>query len=199
MVRGNENSRLCLACLVRSLVHLPIKEAEILAKTYYQYYTNVTYFTCAECLVWHGKISTDPASFPNRHDGCERQILAFRRKELAYHREKERGMRHLAEAELRRRELFAAAKEALGVNNGKAKDLFAQAALIDLYIPEIERLVEEKEAVLKEDRTLRARLCKLFARAYSDKFGWPRYERLPEPMRIARERAGIERIKELLA
>lgn len=170
-----------------------------MAKTYYQYYTNVTYLTCAECLIWHGKISTDPASFPNRHDGCERQTLTFSRKELAYHREKERGMRHLAEAELRRRELFAAGKEALGVDNGKAKDLFAQAALIDLYIPEIEGLVEEKEAALKEDEALRACLSKLFARAYSDKFGWPRYERLPEPMRIAREQAGIKRIRELFA
>ena len=170
-----------------------------MAKTYYQYYTNVSYRTCAECLVWHGKISTAPASFPNRHDGCERQILAFSRKELAYRREKERGMRHLAEAELRRRELFAAGKEALGVDNGKAEDLFAQAVLIDLYIPEIERVVEEKEAVLREDGTLRTRLCKLFVRAYSDKFGWPRYERLPEPMRIAREQAGIKRIRELFA
>jgi len=166
-------------------------------KTYYQYYTNVAYLTCKECLSWHGKISTDPESFPKRQDGCERKLLAFSHKELDYHREKQRQMRAIAKAELRRRDLVTEAKEALGVDNEKAVDLLAQAAQIDSYIPEMERLAKEKEALLKKDAALRERLRKLFARAYSDKFGWPRYERLPELMRIAREQAGIKRINEL--
>lgn len=168
-------------------------------KTYYQYYTNVTYLTCKECLAWHGKISNNPESFPKRQDGCERKILAFSRKELDYHREKQQQMRALAKAELRRRELVTEAKEALGVDNEKAVDLLAQAVQIDSYIPEMERLAKEKGALFKEDAALRERLGKLFARAYSDKFGWPRYERLPELMRIAREQAGIKRINELFA
>lgn len=168
-------------------------------KIYYQYYTNVTHLTCPECLAWHGKISTDPDSFPNQRDGCERKILPFNRKALDSHREKERRMRSLAEAELRRRTLFAEAKQALGADNDEALALFTRAVQTDLYIPEIERLVEEKKSVLKEDRDLCNRLGNLFARAYSAKFGWPRYERLPELMRIAREQAGIKRIKELFA
>lgn len=168
-------------------------------KTYYQYYTNVTYLTCPGCLAWHGRISTDPEGFPDRQDGCERKILAFGRKELDYHREQERQMRAIAQAELTRRELFNEGRHALGVDNEKAVDLLTRAAQIDLYIPEVEQLVVEKQVLLKNDAPLRERLCKLFARAYSDKFGWPRYERLPEQMRIARERAGIARIKELFA
>jgi hypothetical protein len=168
-------------------------------KTYYQYYTNVTYLTCPECLSWHGKISEDPQGFPDRRDGCERKLLPFSRKELKAYREKERQMCVLAQAELTRRDLFQEAKNTLGVDNDRAVELFQQAAQIDLYVPEIERLHEEKSAVLDKDPTLRKTLGKLFARAYSDKFGWPRYERLPEQMRLAREQAGVKRIRELFA
>ena len=108
-------------------------------------------------------------------------------------------MRQLAQDELTRRALFAAATDAVGIDNEKAIELFSQAARIDLYIPDVVRLAEGQEAFLKNDVTLRERLGKLFTRAYSDKFGWPRYERLAEPMRIAREQAGISRIRELFS
>jgi len=168
-------------------------------KTYYQYYTNVTYSTCPACLAWHGKIGKSPDAFPDRQDGCERQIRCFNKKELDYHREQERLMRQLAKDELTRRALFAEATDAVGMDNEKAIELFTQAARIDLYIPDVVRLAEGQETILKKDDTLRERLGKLFTRAYSDKFGWPRYERLAEPMRIARERAGISRIRELFS
>lgn len=167
-------------------------------KTYYQYYTNVNYLSCADCLAWHGKISTDPKSFPNQRDSCERKILALEHKDIKYSREKARRMRNIANAELTRRELFADARKALGNDNEAAIDLLTKAAEIDVYIPEIERLVSENEEIFQSDETLRQRLCKLFAQSYSDKFGWPRYELLPEPMRLLRERAGIARIKQLL-
>ena len=67
------------------------KEKKMKRKDYHQYYTNVTYRTCPDCLAWHGRISTDPKRFPDRDDGCARRVLAFSRKELAYHQEKERG------------------------------------------------------------------------------------------------------------
>ena len=168
-------------------------------RTYYQYYTNVTYSTCPACLAWHGKIGKSPTAFPDRQDGCERRILSFNKKKLDYHREQERLMRQLAKDELTRRALFAEATDTVEIDNEKAVELFSQAAQIDLYIPDVVRLVEEKESVLKQDNTLRERLRKLFTRAYSDKFGKPRYERLAEPMRIAREQAGISRIRELLS
>jgi len=167
-------------------------------KTYYQYYTNVNYLSCADCLACHGKISTDPTRFPNRRDSCERKILALEHKDIKYSREKARRMRAAAKAELTRRGLLSDAREALGNDNEEAIDLFAKAAKIDVYISEIEQLTRENEEVFQSDETLRQRLCKLFAQSYSDKFGWPRYELLPEPMRFLREQAGIARIKQLL-
>ena len=168
-------------------------------KTYYQYYTNVTYLTCPECLARHGRIVKDPARLPDRRDRCERKLLAFPRKELRFYRQKARQMRALAKAELRRRELVREASDALGQDNEKAIELFRQAVRIDLYIPELEELRRTKDAIFSQDPTLSERLRALFTRAYSDKFGWPRYERLPERMRIAREQAGIKRIDELFA
>ena len=168
-------------------------------KTYYQYYTNVTYSTCPACLGWHGKIAKSPNAFPDRQDGCERRILPFNRKKLGHHRDQERLMRQSAQDELTRRALFAEATDTVGINNEKAVELFSQAVRIDLYIPDVVRLAEEKQSVLRQDDTLRERLRKLFTRAYSDKFGRPRYERLAEAMRIAREQDGIRRIKELFS
>ena len=168
-------------------------------KTYYQYYTNITYSTCPACLAWHGKIARSPNAFPDRQDGCERRILAFDKKALDYHREQERLMRGSAQDELTRRALFAEAVESIGKDNEKALGLFGQAAQIDLYLPDVVRLVEEKTAVLKQDGALRERLRRLFVRAYSDKFGKHRYERLAEGMRLSREQAGIRRIKEPLS
>jgi len=167
-------------------------------KTYYQYYTNITYSTCPDCLAWHGRIAKSPNAFPNRQDGCERRILTFDKETLDHHRDQERLMRQLAQDELARRALFAEATDALGIDNEQAVDLFHQAAQIDLYLPDVVRLVQEKGSVLNEDDTLRERLRTVFIRAYSDKFGRPRYERLAEGMRIAREQNGIRRIKELL-
>jgi len=167
-------------------------------KIYYQYFTNITHSTCPDCLAWHGKIAKSQNTFPDRQDGCERQILTFDKEKLDYHRDQERLMRQLAQDELARRSLFAEATNAIGNDNEKAVDLFRQAAQIDLYLPDVVRFVEEKGSVLNEDDTLRERLRAVFTRAYSDKFGRPRYERLAEGMRIAREQDGIRRIKELL-
>jgi len=166
-------------------------------RTYYQYYTNVTYLTCADCLAWHGKILSNAEGFPNRNDDCERKILPFSGGKLKEYREKERRMRARANAELERRELFSNGKALLGVNDDQAVELLAKTTQVDVYIPELEELYEDKGSVLEENRGIKEKLRKLFAKAYSDKFGWPRYELLPEPMRIARERAGIKRINEL--
>lgn len=171
----------------------------MLTRRYYQYYTNVTYLTCPECLSWHGKIARRPQGLPDRKDGCERRLLAFSPRELDYHREQERRMRAAAEAELVRRDLLAQASDALGSDNDVALSLFRQAVAVDLHVPEVEALREKRREPLEADPALRRSLRALFAKAYSDKFGHPRYERLPEEMRLARERAGIARINELLA
>jgi len=166
-------------------------------RTYYQYYTNVTYLTCPDCLGRHGRIARSPEAFPKPNDSCEHRILSFPRKELKERREAEKTMRRLAKAEVARRALFREATLALGEDDERALELFARAARVDLYIPDLEELFEKRHAFLNGSSELRHRLRDLFARAYSDKFGWPRYELLPERMRIARENAGLERIKEL--
>ncbi len=166
------------------------------SKTYYQYYTNVTYSTPAECLALHGRIASAPSEFPH-DDDCPRRILSFPRGELSYYREQARKMRAIAQAELRRRKLFREAEEALEEDPEMALELFTQASQIETYVPELELLLEKRGNFLSRTPELRRQLGEIFYRAYSDKFGRQRYERFPERMRLAREQAGLSRIKEL--
>jgi len=163
----------------------------------YQYYTNVSYVTCGKCLAWHGVIKRNPDRFPNHDDGCERSILAVPWKQRKEFREKRRRMRNAAQSELARRKLFETGTAKLAENPDQAIDLFRRAAQIDIYVPELEQLADRCRDVLAQDPRLRENLRKLFAKAFSDKFGWRRYELLPEVMRLQREQHGIQRIREL--
>ena len=168
-------------------------------RTYYQFYTNVSRRSCPECLALHGLIRSRQERFPERDDGCERAVLAIPRRQLKAYRQKGRDMQAAAQAELRRRDLFRQASDALDGDAETAIDLFRKAATIDLYVPDLEELAETHRERLDRDPELRERLRTMFAKAYSDKFGWSRYERLPELMRLAREKAGIARIHELFS
>lgn len=163
----------------------------------YQYYTNLSHRTCERCLAWHGAIRSAPAKFPDHQDGCERSILPIPWRELKAYRDKSRRMRAAAAAELTRRGLFTEASGLLADNPKLAIERFRAAAAIDLFIPELEGLVERHAGVLRSDPSLRGELRAMFVKAYSDKFGWRRYERLPEVMRLQREAGGIARINEL--
>ncbi len=169
----------------------------MLGRMRYQYYTDVNYLTCERCLAWHGVIRKDPGEFPDHPDDCERSILPVSPRDRKAYREKGRRMRAVAQAELERRKLFDAGLELLPESPEQAIESFRQAARVDLYVPDLERLVERHRGLLDRDASLREALRALFVKAFSDKFGWPRYERLPERMRLQRERAGIERINEL--
>lgn len=166
-------------------------------RTYYQYYTNVSRRSCPECLALHGLIRSNPKRFPERDDTCERAVLAIPRRQLKDYRQKGKDMQAAAQAELRRRDLFRQAADCLRGDPETAIDLFRRASTIDLYIPDLEALAQAHRELLDHDPALRERLRTMFVKAYSDKFGWRRYERLPELMRLAREKAGIERIREL--
>ena len=170
----------------------------LFGRTYlWQYYTNVTWRTCEECLARHGRIAPRPEAFPDPGDGCERELLKFPVWELAAYREKARLMRELAQEELWRRRTFREATELLSTRPAEALRLFDQAGAVDVYIPELERLAQEQQELLAGDAELRARLREVFLRRWSEKLAKPRYERLPERMRVARERWGERRIKEL--
>ena len=106
-------------------------------------------------------------------------------------------MRATAQAEMKRRTLFEEGMDTLGADVELAIDRFRAAAAIDLYIEDLERLAMLHSNRLDADPDLCERLRALFAKAFSDKFGWRRYERLPEVMRFQREKAGMRRIDEL--
>ena len=164
----------------------------------YQYYTNVNYLTCAECLSWHGMIRRKANAFPQLEDGCASSILPIPRKQVRAYREKAKQMRLRAQGELARRALFEEAVALLSSQPDEALSLLGRAATIDLYIPDIERLIEIHDDFLRAHPDVRDRLRLQWLKAYSDKFGWRRYELLPEVMRLAREKAGLHRINELL-
>ncbi len=163
----------------------------------YQFFTNVTYRTCGTCLSEHGRIANRSDAFLQCDNDCERHVVPFFRSELAYRRRLQKEMFASSKGELERRRLFNSGIAALGGDNEQALNLLTASARHDLYIPEVERLIAAKEGVLRADSDLRRRLLAVFARAYSDKFGWYRYERLPEPMRIARETEGLRRLREM--
>ncbi len=166
-------------------------------RRFWQYYTNVTWSTCPECLGLHGRIAPDPSRFPARDDGCPREVLPFSVWELPEYKEKARRMRELAQAELARRELFSQAVKLLETDPERALELFDRSGEIELYLPEVERLAEEKRAYLSANPEVRRRLGEIFLKRWSEKFGKPRYEVWPERMRIEREKWGERRIREL--
>ena len=168
-------------------------------RTYYQYYTNVSRRTCPDCLSLHGQIRPNPGRFPEREDACEGAVLPIPRRQLKAYRQKGKEMRVAAQAELQRRALFQQASEILKTDPEGAIALFRKASTIDLYIPDLEALASTHRLLFDGDSALRERLRTMFVKAYSDKFGWRRYERLPELMRLAREKAGIARINELFS
>lgn len=165
--------------------------------TRYQYYTNVNYLTCERCLTWHGVIRKDPGEFPDHSDDCERAILPVLPRDRKANHDKGRRMHAAAQAELARRKLFEEGLEMLSKSPEQAIASFRQAAQIDLYVPDLEHLAGRHRGLLDRDSALREALRTLFVKAFSDKFGWRRYERLPEVMRVRHEEDGIERINEL--
>ncbi len=164
----------------------------------YQYYTNVNYRTCEQCLSWHGVIRRRAEAFPQPVDACESSILRISRKDLRLYREKSKQMRLRAQGELRRRELFEEALNLLANQSDEALDLFGRPPGLAKYIPDIDRFSERHGRFLQEHSGVKDRLRTQLLKAYSDKFGWRRYELLPEVMRLQREQAGMDRINELL-
>jgi len=173
------------------------EEDDVFGRRHYQYYTNLSHRTCERCLAWHGTIRRRPEAFPDHQDGCERSILPIPSRELRKYRKKSRRMKEAAQAELVRRKIFAEASNLLSENASVAIDRFQQAAAIDIFVPDLEGLAETHCDLLRGNPPLREALRATFVKAYSDKFGWRRYERLPEMMRLEREAAGIGRINEL--
>ncbi len=164
----------------------------------YQCYTNVTWRTCEGCLSWHGRILSRPSAFAI-DDDCVHEVLAFPVWQLPLYRQKGRRMRARAEEELRRRGLWQEGVNLLTACPEEALEKFALATEVDLYLPELEILVEQHGSWLKEQPRIRSALRELFLAAWKAKFSKERYERQPEQARMDQERWGLARIQELLA
>lgn len=168
-----------------------------MARKYFQFYAQVHFLTCEECLSHHGEIS--PRSAPPLHPDCRCHLLEFPSSQLEYYREQAERMKQRAQQELRRRALWRAAVESLdGAASAHAEALFRQAAQVEFYLEEVEQLCADKRELFEKNPELRARLQKLFIRLYRMKFSLDKYRSMPPKLILAWETQGIERIRELL-
>ncbi|MBC7317798.1 hypothetical protein H5T57_00885 [Candidatus Bipolaricaulota bacterium] len=164
----------------------------------FQCYTNVNWRTCEACLSWHGRIVARPEDFP-AHNGCPHELLAFPVWRLGEHRRQGERMKKKAMEELERREKWRRAAALLTTDPSTALALFQEAVQIDVYLPEVEELVEKKRAWLKENPAVSAELRRILAAGWKAKFAKERYERQPERARTAQERFGLVRLQELFS
>jgi hypothetical protein len=163
----------------------------------YQCYTNVNWRTCEGCLSWHGRIVPRPGDFP-AHDSCAHEVLAFHVWKIGEYRKKGERMRRRAEEELSRREKWRKALEILAHDWEKALALIEEAAQVDVYLPEVEELVEKNRDWLLENPSIRKALREILIAGWKKKFAKERYERQPEMARVSQEKFGLQRLGELL-
>jgi hypothetical protein len=166
---------------------------------YFQFYAQVHFLACQECLSHHGEISEDPKHKPPLHPDCRCHLLEFPPTELEHYREQAERMRLRAQQELQRRQLWRAAVEGLnGADPAQAETLFRQAAQCEFYLEEVEQLCAEKRELFEKNPELRARLQKLFIKFYRMKFSLDKYRPMSSRLIFLWETQGTERIKELL-
>jgi len=164
----------------------------------YQYYTNVTWRTCEQCLGWHGQIRPHPDSFPNPQHGCPRDLLEFPVRQLGDYRAMSKRMSEVARNERHRRSWFRQAEELLETDRQQALRLLEEAGRVEVYLPEVERLVNRHRDLLNADAELREALAAVLLHAWREKFAQSHYERMPERQRYQHEREGVRYIRELL-
>lgn len=166
---------------------------------YFQFYAQVHFGTCEDCLNHHGEISADPQSGPPLHPHCRCQLLEFPKELLEHYQEQGERMKLRAQQERQRRRLWAQAITSLdGGDMAQAEELFRLAAQVEFYLEEIEQLCKERESFFSTNSELRLRLQKLFLRLYRVKFSLDKYAPMPPRLILQWETQGIERIKELL-
>ncbi len=165
---------------------------------YLQFYAQVHFLTCEECLSHHGEIAENPKHKPPLHPDCRCHLLEFSPKDLEYYQEQAERMKLRAQQELLRRRLWCQARDSLEGDFSQAKELFRQAAHIEFYLEEVEQLCAEKRELFENTPELRAQLQKLFIKCYRMKFSLDKYRPIPPKLILLWETEGIRRIKELL-
>lgn len=170
----------------------------------YQFYATIHPETCEVCLDHHGRILESPEGpeVPPLHADCRCSLLEFPAAELDYYRGQERRMRERAQEELRRRRLFREGEEALSSQDFEgALARFRESARIDVFTVEIERLCrsESPRGALESAPEAAKELRDLFLKAYRWKHDLPKYQHMPERMRLERRDHGLRVIRELFA
>ncbi len=163
----------------------------------YQYYAQVHYLTCEKCLKNHGKIFSSKSELPPIHEGCRCNSLEIPPEEVKEFESKRERMNKKAQQELERRKIFKDAKKKLEVDFNSSLELFQQAVNREIYLGEIEELVQDRYPIFEDNPQSALKLRDLFIKYYRWKFGKRRYETWPEPMRLMREKYGVGRIQEL--
>ena len=178
---------------IKSLYHFMMGRRKL-----YQFYANITFSTPRECLKIHGDIFRSEEEVQKKGLNCDFELLEFDVFKLGDYQEKAWKMKDLAEKEINRRDLLQEGIDALREGErGQALEKIEESVKIDIFIPEIEELVDEFSNKL--DENLKNELKEIFVKQYNEKFAKRRYERQPELMRIQREEAGVKRIKELFS
>jgi hypothetical protein len=162
----------------------------------YQHYAAIHYRTCERCLGRHGEIFTDLSLTPPLHEGCRCTHLEFSPDERDYYEEKAKRMRAKAAQELQRRQLWQHGRQLLMASSPEALRPLQQAAEIEVYLEEIEKLCQDL-SYLASHPDLSKKLRDIFIYGYQNKFTREKYAPVPEGMRWALESGGMQRIKEL--
>ena len=165
----------------------------------YQYYATVHSGTCETCLANHGKIFSRLQGAPQLplHPDCRCTLLEFPKQEFRWHEMLASRMREKAQLELRRRQLFLAARDALDCSLVEALSLFQQSAHIETYLEEIDALCHERADTLSASPELSRKLRELFLKAYRYKFDSEKYLPLAEGMKASQLAHGLRVIQEL--
>lgn len=170
-----------------------------LKAAYYQCYANINPHTCEACLLRHGALFSNPAAVPPMHEGCRCQLLPVPSGELKERKLQTERMQAKAQAELRRRTLFAEAMQRLDEDRELALKYLKESVMIDIYIEELESLHERHQELLESDLALIKTLRKLFITAYFDKMDQPKYQCISAGMYGQLETQGRKRIQALFA
>ncbi len=166
---------------------------------YFQFYAQVHFGTCEDCLNHHGAISEDTRNGPPLHPHCRCHLLEFPKELLEHYQEQGERMKLRAQQELQRRRLWAQAIAHLDKGAmAQAEELFRLAAQAEFYLEEVEQLCAEKRELFERNPELRAQLQKLFVKFYRMKFSLDKYAPMPPRLILQWETQGIERIKKLL-
>lgn len=108
-------------------------------------------------------------------------------------------MAKIATNELTRRGLLQKGIELIGSDNEQAFDYLKQAIYQEVYLGDIERLLDEKGDQLKLDPEWAHSLMKFILKIHKFKYDKPKYGHMPPAMQQARVSYGESLIKELFS